>query len=206
MDDSLTQNLLSNNNRNMIRSFCLILIFTLTYLPVSKAVEFSEKEKAVIYTNAVKVLQNYQTVINQMGEFVVNDIEKAKSSSEGFLELFVNRQVLLYNDLDPSHKLSEFYEAETYASNVLLWYPDGLSITLDIANARVSDIMDHGELVYSLDLMVKKTMNGNYMNETMNKNTEELTFRVAFGVDNKSPNNFRIVGVRNAASDRKSVV
>jgi hypothetical protein len=201
MVNSLTANLLSDNNLTMIRFISLIPILILTYLPVSKAAEFSEKEKAVIYTNAVKVLQNYQTVINQMGEFVVNDIEKAKSSSEGFLELFVNRQVLLYNDLDPSHKLSEFYEAETYASNVLLWYPDGLNINLDIGNARVSEIMDHGESVYSLDLMVKKTMNGNYLNETMNKNTEELTFRVAFGVANKSPNNFRIVGVRNAASN-----
>ena len=201
MVNSLTPVLLSDNNLNMTRSFSLILILTLFYSSVSKAVDFSEKEKAVIYTNAVKVLQNYQTVINQMGEFVVNDIEKAKSSSEGFLELFVNRQVLLYNDLDPSHKLSEFYEAETYASNVLLWYPDGLKISLDIPNARVSDINDHGESVYSLDLMVKKTMNGNYLNETMNKNTEELTFRVAFGVENKSPNNFRIVGVRNAASN-----
>jgi hypothetical protein len=170
-------------------------------LPVCKAVEFSDKEKAVIYTNAVKVLENYRTVINQMGEFVVNDIEKAKSSSEGFLELFVNRQVLLFNDLDPSHKLSEFYEAETYASNVLLWYPDGLTISLDMANARVSEIITHDESVYSLDIMVKKTMDGNYLNQTMNKNTEELTFRIAFGAGNKAFGNFRIVGVRNAASN-----
>ena len=185
----------------MKRSSLLILIFILIYLPVIKAVEFSDKEKAVIYTNAVKVLENYQTVINQMGEFVVNDIEKAKSSSEGFLELFVNRQVLLFNDLDPSHKLSEFYEAETYASNVLLWYPDGLSISLDLGNAKVSNIITHDETVYSLDIMVKKTMNGNYLNQTMNKNTEELTFRIAFGTGNKSVGNFRIVGIRNAASN-----
>jgi hypothetical protein len=185
----------------MKRSFGLTLLFILIYLPVIKAVEFTEKEKAVIYTNAVKVLENYQTVINQMGEFVVNDIEKAKSSKESFLELFVNRQVLLFNDLDPSHKLSEFYEAETYASNVILWYPDGLTIALDIGNARVSDIISHDESVYSLDIMVKKTMNGNYLNQTMNKNTEEITFRVAFGLENKSIGNFRIVGVRNAASN-----
>ncbi len=180
----------------------LILIFILIHLPVIQAAEFSEKEKAVIYTNAVKVLDNYQTVINQMGEFVVNDIEKAKSSSESFLELFVNRQVLLFNDLDPSHKLSEFYEAESYASNVLLWYPDGLSITLDLSNARVSDIMTHDESVFSLDIMVKKTFNGNYLNQAMNKNTEELTFRIAFGTDTKSPSNFRIVGIRNASSTK----
>jgi len=67
------------NKLNMKRSPILILVFILIYLPAAKAVEFSEKEKAVIYTNAVKVLENYQTIINQMGEFVVNDIEKAKS-------------------------------------------------------------------------------------------------------------------------------
>jgi len=185
----------------MKKSFSLILTIILIYTSLSKAAEFSDKEKAVIYTNAVKVLDNYQAVINQMGEYVVNDIEKAKSSSEGFLELFVNRQVLLYNDLDPSHKLSEFYEAETYASNVILWYPDGLSIKLDLSNARVSNIMDHGESVYSLDIMVKKSLDGNYLNQSMNKNTEELTFRIAFGVDSKSPSNFRIVGIRNASSN-----
>jgi len=186
----------------MKRIFSLILYFILIYLPALKAADFSDKEKAIIYTNAVKVLDNYQTVINQMGNFVVNDIEKAKSSSEAFLELFVNRQVLLFNDLDPSHRLSEFYEAETYASNVLLWYPDGLIITLDLPNARVSNIMKHEETVFSLDIMVRKTMNGNYLNQTMNKNTEELTFRIAFGTDTKSPANFRIVGIRNAASNK----
>lgn len=50
--------------------------------------------------------------------------------------------------------------------------------------------------------MVKKTLNGNYLNQTMNKNTEELTFRIAFGMANKSIGNFRIVGIRNAASNK----
>jgi Outer membrane protein beta-barrel domain len=165
------------------------------------AVEFSQKEKAVIYTNALKVMGNYQTIINQMGVSVVSDIEKAKSNSESFLELFVNRQVLLYNDLDPAHKLSEFYEAETYASNILLWYPDGITINLNLANAKVGEILQHEETVYSVDLMVTKSINGNYLNETLNKNTEELTFRIAFGIANNNPTNFRIVGIRSASSN-----
>jgi outer membrane protein with beta-barrel domain len=165
------------------------------------AVEFSAKEKAVIYTNAIKVLESYQTIINDIGTSAVTDIEKAKSSSESFLELFVNRQVLLFNDLDPSHKLSEFYEAETYSSNVILWYPDGITIDLDLANAHVSDIMQHEEIVYSIDLVVTKSINGNYLNETMNNNKEELTFRIAFGLENKDLTNFKIVGIRSAASN-----
>src|SRR4030043_1201273 len=118
-------------------------------------VDFSDKEKSIIYTNAVKVLEDYQTIINQVGEFVVSDIDKARSGAEGFLELFVNRQVLIFNDLDPAHKLSEFYEPDTYSNNIILWYPDGITINLDLANARVSDIMTHGENVYSIDILVK---------------------------------------------------
>ena len=183
--------------RTLLFLFALLVI----QVPLLKAIEFSAKEKAIIYTNTINVLNNYQTIINQMGNYVVNDIEKAKSSSEGFLELFVNRQVLIYNDLDPAHKLSEFYEAETYSSDIILWYPDGITISLDLANAKVSDIMTHEENVFSIDIMVKKSINGNYLNQTINKNVEELTFRVAFGLENKTLANFKIVGIRNAASN-----
>jgi hypothetical protein len=185
----------------MKRSALLFLFLVFTLIPGLKAVEFSVKEKSIIYTNAIKVLENYQTIINQMGEFVVNDIEKAKSNAESFLELFVNRQVLIFNDLDPAHKLSEFYEAETYSNSIILWYPDGITIKLDLENAKVSDIMTHEENVYSIDILVNKSINGNYLNQTLNKNAEELTFRIAFGLENKSLANFKIVGIRNASSN-----
>lgn len=184
----------------MKRSGLIILALMLASAVYSQTEEFSEKEKAIIYTNTIKILNDYQSIINQMGTLVKTDVDKAKSNAETLLELFVNRQVLLYNDLDPSHKLSEFYEAETYASNVILWYPDGLSISLDIENAKVSKIMKHEATVFSIDLMVKKTMNGNYLKQTQNNNVEELTFRIAFGLENKTLTNFRIVGIRNAGS------
>ena len=151
------------------------LILFVVLLPGILAIDFSDKEKSVIYTNAIKVLQEYQDIINQIGTEAVADIDKAKGSSERFLELFVNRQVLLFNDLDPSHKLSEFYEAETYISNIILWYPDGISIDLDLDNAYVGEIMQHEETVYSIDLLVTKSINGNYLNETMNTNTALLS-------------------------------
>lgn len=179
----------------------LILMLLIIFIPRLIAVEFSDKEKSIIYTNAVKVLENYNTIINQIGESVVNDVEKARSGAESFLELFVNRQVLIFNDLDPAHKLSEFYEAETYTSNIILWYPDGITIKLDLGNARVSDIISHEENVCSIDILVKKSINGNYLNQTINKNEEELTFRIAFNLENKSPSKFRIVGIRSASSN-----
>jgi hypothetical protein len=185
----------------MKKTTFVILSFLLCLAPGLKAqVVFSDKEKSIIYTNTVRVLEDYQTIINQMGEFVVSDIEKARSQAEAFLELFVNRQVLIYNDLDPSHKLSEFYEAESYTNNIILWYPDGITINLDLANARVSDIMSHENNIYSIDILARKSINGNYLNQTLNQNKEDLTFRVAFSAENRALSNFKIVGIRNAAS------
>ena len=125
-----------------------ILIVLLSFIPgLLSAQDLTEKGKSIIHTSALQILQNYETTINRIGEFVVSDAERAKSEAEGLLELFVNRQVLIYNDLDPSHNLSEFYEAETYSTNIILWYPDGINISLDLSTARVSDIIDHGENV-----------------------------------------------------------
>jgi hypothetical protein len=190
----------------MKRSLPLILFIFLYLSPGLKAqVEFSDKEKSIIYTNAVKVLEDYQTTINQMGEYVISDIEKAKSSAEAFLELFVNRQVFIYNDLDPTNKqtrkLSEFYEAETYSNSIILWYPDGITINLDLTNARVSNIMSHENNIYSIDILAKKSINGNFQNQTLNQNVEDLTFRIAFSLENKTLSDFRIVGIRSATSN-----
>jgi hypothetical protein len=184
--------------------YLFLLLFAFTMVSGSMAADFTAKEKAIIYTNAVNVLRDYETVMNLMGEYVVNDIEKARSSAESFLELFVNRQVLIYNDLDPARQqtreTSEFYEAETYINSTILWYPDGIRISLDFTNARVSEIMTHSENVYSIDILVKKSIDGNYRNQTLNKNVEELTFRIAFNLENKALGKFRIVGIRSASS------
>jgi hypothetical protein len=184
----------------MMKRVILFNIVLLAFLSGTRAADFSEKEKSVIHTNALKVLENYNTIMNQLGLSVIKDAEKTASESQRFLELFVNRQVLIYNDLDPSHKLSEFYEAETYTNSLILWYPDGITVMLDLANVKVSEIMSHDENVYSIDLLVKKAINGNYLNQAVNRNTEELTFRIAFSMKNNSPSNFRIVGIRSSSS------
>ncbi len=186
----------------MLRSLLVTLLLLFVLIPGVKGQnEFSDKDKSVIYTNAVKILEDYQRLINQIGIYVVSDIERAQSSSEGFLELFANRQVLIYNDLDPTHELSDFYEAETYARNIILRYRDGITINLDLNNARVSEIMSHENNIFSIDVLVKKTTNGNYLNIELNQTEEELTFRIAFSAQNRAFSNFMIVGIRSAASD-----
>ena len=184
-----------------MRKIALIVLLSIFSLAlIADPVNFSDKEKAIIYTNSLKIIQDYENIINEIGVNVVNNIEKAQSNAEGLIELFINRQVLVYNDLDPSHKLSKFYEAETYSSNLILWYPDGISIELGFNNARVGNIMQHEDDVYSLDILLNKKVDGNYLNQTINKNLETLTFRIAFSNKNKSFDNFKIVGIRDAES------
>ncbi len=185
-----------------MRKFTLIILFPIVSITLIAGPEnFSDKEKAIIYTNSLKILQDYESIINEIGVNVVNDIEKAQSNAEGLIELFINRQVLVFNDLDPSYQLSKFYEAETYSANLILWYPDGVIIKLDLENAKVGNIMQHEDNVYSLDILLNKKIDGNYLNQTLNRNSEGLTFRIAFSSKNRSFDNFKIVGIRNAESN-----
>lgn len=185
-----------------MRKFTIIILFSIFSITlIAGPGNFSDKEKAIIYTNSLKILQDYESFINEIGVNVVNDIEKAQSNAEGLIELFINRQVLVYNDLDPSHRLSKFYEAETYSANLILWYPDGVIIELGFENAKVGNIMQHEDNVYSLDILLDKKIDGNYLNQTLNRNSEGLTFRIAFSSKNRSFDNFKIVGIRDAESN-----
>jgi hypothetical protein len=174
----------------------IIALLLITPKAFSAADDFSDKEKTVIYTHSLTILQEYQRFINEMGEFAVSNTEAAQSSLESFLELFVNRQVLIYNDLDPAHNLSPFYEAETYVTNLMLWYPDGMRVNMDFESARVGNIMQHEADIYSLDILLAKKIDGNYMNRAQNQNTEDLLFRVAFNRRMGGFGGYKIVGIR----------
>jgi hypothetical protein len=181
-----------------MRHTIIFLVSLLCLADLSAAeISFSEKDKTVIYTHSLNIIQEYQRLINEMADYAISDPEAARSSSESFLELFVNRQVLVFNDLDPSYNLSPFYEAETYISNLMLWYPDGMKISLDFENAKVGEIIQHENEVFSLDLMLTKKIDGNYLNRTRNINSEEILFRIAFNKRTGGFSNYKIVGVRN---------
>ncbi|MDA3824153.1 MAG: porin family protein [Bacteroidales bacterium] len=179
-------------------SLSFLFLFLLSVNTSAASDDFSDKDRAVIYTHSLDIILNYQRLINEMGEFAISNTEAAQSSSESFLELFVNRQVLIYNDLDPTHRLSAFYEAETYVSNLMLWYPDGMKVDLDFENAKVGNIMQHEGEIFSLDIMLTKKIDGNYLNRSQNVNAEEILFRVAFNKKVGGFSNYKIVGIRNS--------
>ena len=186
-----------------MKKFVTLQIFML--LPVvciltSRAQDFSAKDKMIVYSECLELLDEYQMLVNRLSETGGAGFDQSVSTSESLIELFINRKVLIYNDLDPQHQLSEYYELETYTSNMVMWYPDGMQIQLDLKNAKTSDIRRHDEGLYSTDIMVNKRIQGNYLNKSFNSNTEELIFRIAFVDKNRNFGEFRIVGIRDSKS------
>ena len=184
----------------IMRSISTIIAFVLfAGFLNANPVEFSDKQKAIIYNEAIKVLKNYQQYSNQMADAVV-DIDQSNKSSQLLIDQFVSRKAIIYNDLDPDHKLSEVYELETYVANILLWYPDGMKIYLDFDNLKAGNIIAHGNDIFTVDILTSKKIDGNYLNKQVNKNTEELLFRIAFFQKNGAFESYKIAGVRSTKS------
>ena len=185
---------------NKLLVFSILVVFSLSLKANGEAQDFPSKSNMIIYSECQKVLNDYQRLVNQLAESGRAGFEGSVGMSERLMELFINRKVLIYNDLDPQHQLSEYYELETYTSNMVLWYPDGIQIALDLKNAKTSEIRRHDEGLYSTDILVVKKIQGNYMNKSVNSNTEELIFRIAFAEQKNNFREFKIVGVRNINS------
>lgn len=185
-----------------------ILLFSVVILfsAVAYSMEnFSVKTKIIIQTEALNLIREYESKMNLIGKTAALDHKKAKSYSEELINLFINRQVMVYNDLDPSKKLSNFYEIETYANNILLWYKGGLEVHMWYNDAKVSNIINHKENIYSIDVLIPKKIDGNYLNKVLNKNIEKLIFRIAFTVDDGTLGNFKIAGLRSHDSKAEVV-
>jgi len=181
----------------------VLLVFVLQTISVKAQdpASFNKREMSVIHLRAMEKLTGYEDIINMMGTAAVNNPDLLPGLRDEFMELFVSRQVMIYNDLDPDHNLSEFYESETYINNLMLWYPDGMEVNMNLDRALAGDVLNHGNNVYSLDFKLQKEINGNYMNEKLNRNIEQLLFRVAFNDEGGDFRNFRIVGIRNVGSE-----
>ena len=146
------------------------------FLTTSLYPQLTKRDKIVVYTEAIKLIEAYQDNVNNIAKLQDIDVKEAESYAEDIIDLFLSRNVLVYNDLDPFHQLSEFYEIETYVSNLILWYPDGMKVYLDPDKMKGSQIISYEENVYSIDVQADKKNNGNYLNKTLNLNNEKKSY------------------------------
>lgn len=165
-----------------------------------QSVSFSDRENLIINTEAISLLEQYEKLINHLGELPSSKEKEIADYKEQIINLFLNRQISVYNDLDPTHSKSKLQEIETYTSDLLLLYPDGMTVSIALDKARMKSIKQHGKNLYSVDIIANKRIDGNYKNETQNATNEDLTFRIAFNKDGSSFSNFKFVGIRDILS------
>jgi len=173
------------------------IVFMIALVSISLHAQFTPEGQSEIVKKSTKLLADYEAKINLLGKDI-KSIDKTRNHIEKLLELFVDGKVQIFNDLDPSHKLSNYYEAETYATNIALWYPDGIKIILDFENAQVSNILSHGQNLYSIDFKVDKKIEGIYLGKTPNNENEKLIFRVGFLYEKGEYQQFVIAGIHSA--------
>jgi len=166
----------------------------------TQSVSFSDRERLIINTEALTMLKKYENFINDIGMLSTTDEKKVADFKEKIVNLFLNRQIVVYNDLDPTHTRSKLKEIDTYSSDLVLLYPDGIGVSVDIDQARMTSIKQHGKNLFSVDIVTTKRIDGNYMNRTQNANTEKLAFRIAFNKGKNSFSNFKFVGIRDVYS------
>lgn len=159
----------------------------------------TQRELSIIHLRSMDVLRSYENTINQIGQSMLHNPTITKGLSEQFLELATST-AQLFNDLDPSYKLSPFYEPETYINNMMLWYPDGISVDLNLDMVKAGEILSHGDDRFSLDFQLDKQVIGNYLNRQLNTNLESLLFRIGFTKSGSEYKNFKIVGIKSIGS------
>jgi hypothetical protein len=177
----------------------IFLAFGLLTYNLVVAADFTSKQQAVIYNEAINAIHQYENLLNTLAEQSV-DINQANKTGEKLIDLFIARKALVYNDLDPAHQLSEFYELDTYIANLMLWYPDGLKLNIGFDNLKAGNIVVHDENVYTVDILASKKLNGNYINKLKNNNVENLLFRIAFYKEGQNFKSFKIAGIRSTTS------
>jgi len=161
-----------------------------------ESIVFPEREMLILNTEAIKLLKKYESLMNELGSISNIEDEKTGDIKEQIINLFLNRQIVVFNDLDPTYSKSKLKEIETYTSDILLLYPDGIKISIDTKTARMGRINQHGDNLYSVDIIATKRINGNYMNKMQNTETRKLAFRIAFKKNNKTFSDFKFVGIR----------
>ena len=174
------------------------------------AQKLESKEKAVIHHNAYLIIQSYEEVLNKIANDISSNQNALTGHKDQLMNLFLNRKVSVYNDLDPSRTLSKAYEIESYISNLFLWYPYGLEVYIDKDNIISTGIYKHKGNIWYVDINAVKNIKGNYMNKTLNNSEEQVSFRIAFIMENNQFKNFKIVGIRDSkaqsATDDKTAL
>lgn len=177
-----------------MRKIIFIALFIIVNL-VAYGQNFTTFQIIKISESSTELIKQYTNYAVLLGDQTVPNDEKIYYKTS-FFDLFSDKQVYVYNDLDPTGKTSEMLKVSEYADYMPLWYTaSGVKTEIDDRKIGLGDIKQQNGNQYYVNVYAQKTISGLYLSKTMNSQTLNLEFRIAFEMAGSSVVNFKIVGI-----------
>lgn len=117
----------------------LLLVIFFFYSVGVSAQDFtvSTIQKNTMKNQAVNLVDNYETSLNNLGDQSLSVSEKEYFIADILETFFSDQDVMVFNDLDPNKKEPEDLKVDVYLSNIIVKFSKGVNI--DFRNVKVSD-------------------------------------------------------------------
>ncbi len=150
----------------------------------------------------IKISEECTNIISEYTNYagLIGDINSPEEDlfyfKKDFFKLFENKSVYVYNDLDPEQNTSDMLKISEYIDYLEIWYPTGgMTTKIDEQNIMLGEIKRHQGNRYYVNVYVEKKVSGFFLDRTINQQNVNLEIRIAFRKNNRSVNDFKIVGI-----------
>jgi len=132
----------------------------------------------------IRVLDTYRDILGQLGNLETPQEERQElkeSLVENYFKAGDDKFTFIYNTIDPKRTTGrEFENANDFLENLMLWYKEGYTYSLDIENAEFSTIKRQGDF-YFVQVNLFQGLSGRYLDNTQKSNLRnKLTFYIRF--------------------------
>ena len=160
---------------------------------------YNKKDIHFIHEKATELIEGYVENFNLLGNSSLPLPEREYYRSS-FIELFRNKSVFVFNDLDPDHETSQELNIERYSDYLLQWYHNEIGIKAEIDKNKLSydePSSKNGHLY--VDIHLSKKISGLFMGNKYQRTTYQLKFRISFKKTGIAFLEFKIAGIRSIA-------
>jgi hypothetical protein len=132
----------------------------------------------------LRVLDTYRDILGQLGNLNTPQEERQElkeSLVENYFKPSKDKFTFIYNTIDPRRTTGrEFENADQFLDNLMLWYKEGYTYSLDIDKAEFSTIKRQDEFYY-VQVNLFQSLSGRYLEDTQKSNlNHKLTFYIRF--------------------------
>lgn len=162
----------------MMKKLLLItVLLTTSHYLHSQDFTISTTQKNTMQSQAINLVRNYETGLNNLGDSLTSVNEKEYFVTDIMDRLFASHDVIIYNDLDPDNLEPDDLTAEVYLNNIVTKYSKGVNFRF--TDARVSDpfYLDLNNVFVKVS--IERELTGYHLNELIS-NVAHIDLYISF--------------------------